>query len=79
MHELPEGLAKSLRSWRGSVYSNSPRNGASDLEKGQDGFGEKEFERALSPAQDSSLVLVSRPAGHKRKAHLSLTFTYHPA
>ena len=38
MYELPEGLANSLRSWRGNVYNT--RNGvtreAEDLEKGGD-------------------------------------------
>lgn len=44
MHELPEGLTISLRSWRGSIYSNAPtfrvRSVPSDLEKGPQDDGD---------------------------------------
>jgi hypothetical protein len=40
MHELPEGLNNSLRSFRGSIYGNSQRSRTreldDDLEKGSD-------------------------------------------
>ncbi|KAK4962860.1 hypothetical protein LTR10_000487 [Elasticomyces elasticus] len=57
MHELPQELANSVRSWRASIYGNtSLRKEPSDIEKAQDDYGDKDFERALSPTE-SSVVL----------------------
>ncbi|KAK0902318.1 hypothetical protein LTR02_008179 [Friedmanniomyces endolithicus] len=48
MHELPEEL---------SIYGASGHdNRSSDVEKGHDDYGDKDFERALNPTQ-SSVVL----------------------
>jgi hypothetical protein len=45
MHELPEGLNNSLRSFRGSIYGNSLRSKTreleDDLEKGSDVYEKK--------------------------------------
>jgi len=57
MHELPEVLTNSMRSYRGSVHGNSTRNEVIDLEKGVENYGDKEFDQALSPTE-SSLVVV---------------------
>ncbi|KAK5732089.1 hypothetical protein LTR17_010797 [Elasticomyces elasticus] len=57
MHELPQELANSVRSWRASIYgSNSLHKQPSDIEKAEDDYGDKDFERALSPAE-SAVVL----------------------
>ncbi|KAK1072000.1 hypothetical protein LTR74_002830 [Friedmanniomyces endolithicus] len=57
MHELPEELTNSVRSWRASIYGASGHdNRSSDVEKGHDDYGDKDFERALNPTQ-SSVVL----------------------
>ncbi|TKA66467.1 hypothetical protein B0A55_09200 [Friedmanniomyces simplex] len=57
MHELPHELANSVGSWRASIYgAKSLDNRPSDLEKGQDDYGDKDFERALNPTE-SSIVL----------------------
>ncbi|KAK3633696.1 hypothetical protein LTR56_014076 [Elasticomyces elasticus] len=57
MHELPQELAKSVRSWRASIYgSNSLHKQPSDIEKAEDDYGDIDFERALSPTE-SSVVL----------------------
>ena len=59
MHELPKDLTNSVRSWRASIYGDRLSKTPSDLEKGYDGgYEEKDFERALSPTEDSSIVLV---------------------
>ncbi|EME47251.1 hypothetical protein DOTSEDRAFT_69257 [Dothistroma septosporum NZE10] len=60
MHELPKDLAKSLRSWRGSLYRKP-----SDIEKGGEDYGEKQYD--LSPAQ-SSLGLHSASSRSLRQA-----------
>lgn len=51
MHELPRDLAKSLKSWRGSVY-NEPV----DLEKGPTDYGEKTLDVSSGP-EESAIVL----------------------
>ena len=56
MHELPEGLTKSLRSWRGSVYDSSHCNN-DDLEK-QVELSDKQFEQGPKSPAESSVVLV---------------------
>ncbi|EMC96271.1 hypothetical protein BAUCODRAFT_147904 [Baudoinia panamericana UAMH 10762] len=58
MHELPKDLTNSLRSWRGSAYGepDNLRDSPSVLEKGPEYYGDKEFERALSPS-DRSIIL----------------------
>lgn len=66
MHELPEGLTQSLRSWRGSISSSNRRHGPPDLEshgnlngtKSSNDNADKDSEHELNPT-DSSLVLVS--------------------
>ncbi|KAK0938744.1 hypothetical protein LTR29_009712 [Friedmanniomyces endolithicus] len=57
MHELPEELTNSVRSWRASIYgARGHDNRSSDVEKGHDDYGDKDFGRALNPTQ-SSVVL----------------------
>ncbi|KAI7708527.1 Mak10-domain-containing protein, partial [Hortaea werneckii] len=65
MYELPEGLANSLRSWRGNVYNakDGIRHEAEDLEKGSDNQTYKNVEQGLPatskctrPAQSSYAV-----------------------
>ncbi|KAI5367406.1 hypothetical protein Slin15195_G025340 [Septoria linicola] len=51
MHELPKDLAKSLKSWRGSVY-NEPV----DFEKGHTDYGKKTVDLSASP-EESAIVL----------------------
>ena len=60
MHELPEDLTNSLRSFRGSIYGRGqPQEGQSarvedgDLEKGPEDYGDTEFDRALNTSQSS--------------------------
>lgn len=60
-------MTNSLRSFRGSIYGNSQtRRGAqtarmedTDLEKGTDDYGDKEFDRALNASEDSFDDMVS--------------------
>lgn len=49
MYELPEGLANSLRSWRGNVYNtqNGTQQEAEDLERGRDDQKTQQIERGL--------------------------------
>ncbi|KAK4580398.1 hypothetical protein LTR86_000601 [Recurvomyces mirabilis] len=66
MHELPKDLANSVRSWRASIYKEP-----SDVEKGDHGikehdYGDKDFERALSPG-DSSIILHPTRSQHALK------------
>jgi hypothetical protein len=68
MHDLQD-FANSVRSFRASIYgSNSVRKEPStvDLEKGQDDaaekdYGDKDFDRVLSPDSSVILVLQRRP------------------
>lgn len=61
MHELPKDLTNSLRSFRGSIYGRGQtRQGDEearlenvDLEKGSEGYKDKEFDRALDTSQSS--------------------------
>lgn len=65
MHELPKDLTNSLRSFRGSIYGRGqtrqgdeePRLENVEVEKGSEGYGDKEFDRALNTSQ-SSLDMV---------------------
>ena len=64
MRELPKDLTNSLRSFRGSIYGRGQTGQGRDarledvdLEKGSDGYGDKEFDRALNTSQ-SSLDMV---------------------
>ncbi|KAK0890813.1 hypothetical protein LTR57_024999 [Friedmanniomyces endolithicus] len=78
MHELPEELTNSVRSWRASIYGASGHdNRSSDVEKGHDDYGDKDFERALNPTQ-SSVVLVRQDLPAKDHTTALLTPTQHP-
>ena len=66
MHELPEDLTNSLRSFRGSIYGRGqdPQGGQSahidhaDLEKGPENYRDQEFDRALDTSSQSSFDMV---------------------
>jgi hypothetical protein len=66
MHELPEDLTNSLRSFRGSIYGRgqTPQGGQSarvedtDLEKGPEDYRDQEFDRALDTSSQSSFDMV---------------------
>ncbi len=78
MHELPEKLTNSVRSWRASIYGASGHdNRSSDVEKGHEDYGDKDFERALNPTQ-SSVVLVRQDLPDKDHTTALLTPTQHP-
>ena len=64
MHELPEDLTNKLRSFRGSIYGRDSNRAAPDhtiqdvdAAKDVEAYGDTEFDRALSDAE-SSIVLV---------------------
>ena len=57
MHELPQNLTNSLRSYRGSIYSSKAQQGhadGADVEKGPEDYGDKDLGRET----ESSLILV---------------------
>ena len=65
MHELPENLTNSLRSFRGSIYGNRKTSGqqerdGDDLEKGAEEYHDDDFNKALDTSENS-VRLVIRP------------------
>lgn len=76
MHELPEGLSHSLRSFRGSIYGNNARHSRSDrdLEKGPEDYGEKAQDGGLASPAESSMILVC-PGPYRRDRWISAVGT----
>ena len=68
MHELPRDLAKSLKSWRGSVYGNSVHNEPIDIEKGIDDYGDKTVDDLSSPTE-SAVVLHPSASSRSLRQH----------